>query len=74
MGDDKHSDRYKELMDMIEMWKDAQENYPYLDKRRQADGKFRVVRVHNNLNRPEVLGKDLTSREADAFMKMLKEE
>lgn len=63
--------RLKEIRDMIEMWKDAQKNYPYLDKRRQADGKFRVVRVHNNLNRPEVLGKGLTSREADAFMKML---
>ena len=48
--------RLKEIRDMI---------------RRQADGKFRVVRVHNNLNRPEVLGKGLTSREADAFMKML---
>jgi hypothetical protein len=64
-------DRVKELLEMIDMWKHAEDTFPYLDKRRQADGKFRVVRVRNNINRPEVLGKDLTSREADAFMKML---
>jgi hypothetical protein len=70
--DDK--DRVKELLEMIDMWTGANKKYPYLDTRRQSNGKYRVVRVYGGRRHPEVLGKDLTSREADAFMKMLGEE